>query len=80
MEFIRGLKLSLLPPDEIRRLVKVGQDAFLTQLLEIGFFHSDPHPGQYSNLTHALSGKHCAWIEELTLNPHVEFIKFGALT
>ncbi len=45
MEFVRGTKLSLLPPDEIRRLVKIGQDAFLVQLLEIGFFHSDPHPG-----------------------------------
>jgi len=65
MEFIRGSKLSLLPPDEIRRLVKIGQEAFLTQLLEIGFFHSDPHPGQYSIL--AICRKHCAWIEELTL-------------
>jgi predicted unusual protein kinase regulating ubiquinone biosynthesis (AarF/ABC1/UbiB family) len=45
MEFIGGVKLSTLPPEEIRRLVKVGQDAFLVQLLEIGFMHSDPHPG-----------------------------------
>ena len=45
MDFVRGVKLSTLPPEEIRRLVKVGQDAFLVQLLEIGFMHSDPHPG-----------------------------------
>jgi hypothetical protein len=25
--------------------LQVGQQAFLTQLLEIGFFHGDPHPG-----------------------------------
>ncbi|EFJ46283.1 hypothetical protein VOLCADRAFT_105641 [Volvox carteri f. nagariensis] len=27
------------------RMAEVGQEAFLTQLLEIGFFHGDPHPG-----------------------------------
>lgn len=26
-------------PAQVRSLVKVGQEAFLTQLLEIGFFH-----------------------------------------
>lgn len=26
-------------PEEVRSLVKVGQEAFLTQLLDIGFFH-----------------------------------------
>jgi predicted unusual protein kinase regulating ubiquinone biosynthesis (AarF/ABC1/UbiB family) len=45
MEFVRGVKLNSLAPAEIRRLVKVGQEAFLAQLLEIGFMHSDPHPG-----------------------------------
>lgn len=42
MEFVRGVKLNTLEPQEIRRLVKIGQDAFLVQLLEIGFMHSDP--------------------------------------
>ena len=30
---------SLLQPEEVRQLVRVGQEAFLTQLLDIGFFH-----------------------------------------
>jgi hypothetical protein len=45
MEWITGVKLTTLPPDEIRDLVGVGQEAFLVQLLEVGFFHGDPHPG-----------------------------------
>ena len=36
MEWVTGTKLSLLPKDEVRQLAKVGQEAFLTQLLEIG--------------------------------------------
>jgi hypothetical protein len=46
MEWITGVKLTTLPPDEIRDLVGVGQEAFLVQLLEVGFFHGDPHPGE----------------------------------
>ena len=45
MEWVTGVKLIGLPPEEIRRLVVTGQEAFLTQLLEMGFFHGDPHPG-----------------------------------
>lgn len=30
---------STLQPEEVRELVRVGQEAFLTQLLDIGFFH-----------------------------------------
>jgi predicted unusual protein kinase regulating ubiquinone biosynthesis (AarF/ABC1/UbiB family) len=45
MEWVTGVKLTTLPGDEIRALVGVGQEAFLVQLLEIGFFHGDPHPG-----------------------------------
>jgi predicted unusual protein kinase regulating ubiquinone biosynthesis (AarF/ABC1/UbiB family) len=41
MEWVTGVKLTTLPSDEIRRLVGVGQEAFLVQLLEIGFFHGE---------------------------------------
>ncbi|KAG2430848.1 hypothetical protein HXX76_009822 [Chlamydomonas incerta] len=55
MEWVTGVKLTTLQPAEIRSLVKVGQEAFLTQLLEIGFFHGDPHPG---NLLKVTEGPH----------------------
>eukprot|EP00871_Galdieria_phlegrea_P001954 jgi/Galph1/275/GphlegSOOS_G5108.1 len=45
MEWIRGEKLAKSKPEEIRRLVSVGVNCFLTQLLGTGFFHADPHPG-----------------------------------
>ena len=45
MEWVTGVKLTTLPAEEIRALVGVGQEAFLVQLLEVGFIHGDPHPG-----------------------------------
>lgn len=51
MEWVTGVKLSLLPSDEIRTLSKVGQEAFLTQLLDCGYFHGDPHPGNLLKIT-----------------------------
>merc|ERR1719484_263376 len=42
-EWLDGVKLSELPAAETRRLIDVGQEAFLIQLLELGFFHADPH-------------------------------------
>jgi predicted unusual protein kinase regulating ubiquinone biosynthesis (AarF/ABC1/UbiB family) len=45
MEWVTGVKLTGLPPAELKVLVAAGQEAFLTQLLEIGFLHGDPHPG-----------------------------------
>lgn len=45
MEWVTGVKLTTLEPPEIRSLVGVGQEAFLVQLLEVGFIHGDPHPG-----------------------------------
>lgn len=44
-EWIDGVKLSDCPKDEINELIGVGQECFLVQLLQVGFFHSDPHPG-----------------------------------
>lgn len=43
-EWFTGVKLTTLQPEEVRELVKIGQETFLTQLLEVGFIHGDPHP------------------------------------
>lgn len=51
MEWVTGVKLTTLPPEEVRDLVGVGQEAFLVQLLEVGFFHGDPHPGNLLKVT-----------------------------
>ncbi len=47
MEWVTGVKLTSLPPEEIRTLIKVGQEAFLTQLLVVGYIHGDPHGGMF---------------------------------
>jgi len=44
-EWIEGIKLADAPPEIIRQLIPIGVDLFLTQLLDIGRFHCDPHPG-----------------------------------
>eukprot|EP00879_Flechtneria_rotunda_P007223 GHRR01007579.1.p1 GENE.GHRR01007579.1~~GHRR01007579.1.p1 ORF type:complete len:633 (+),score=243.40 GHRR01007579.1:333-2231(+) len=51
MEWVTGVKLTSLPAEEVKRLVGVGQEAFLVQLLEVGFFHGDPHPGNLLKVT-----------------------------
>jgi aarF domain-containing kinase len=45
-EWIDGVKLADSSSVTIRRLIPVGVELFLTQLLDIGAFHSDPHPGE----------------------------------
>ncbi|WP_017750163.1 AarF/UbiB family protein [Scytonema hofmannii] len=59
MEWINGIKLT--QTEEIRStginaryLIEVGVQCSLRQLLEHGFFHADPHPG---NLLATLDGK-----------------------
>lgn len=44
-QWVEGIKLADCPPQQIRRLIPVGVDLFLTQMLDIGAFHADPHPG-----------------------------------
>ena len=44
-EWIDGEKLSQSQADDVGELVNLGVIAYLTQLLESGFFHADPHPG-----------------------------------
>jgi len=44
-EWITGIQLAKSSPETIRRLIPCGVECFLSQLLSIGFFHSDPHPG-----------------------------------
>lgn len=44
-EWLEGEKLSQSGASDVRELVNVGVLAYLTQLLQTGFFHADPHPG-----------------------------------
>jgi aarF domain-containing kinase len=45
-EWIEGEKLSQSTADDVGALVNLGVICYLTQLLEAGFFHADPHPGK----------------------------------
>eukprot|EP00468_Gymnochlora_sp_CCMP2014_P013038 CAMPEP_0167751766 /NCGR_PEP_ID=MMETSP0110_2-20121227/6762_1 /TAXON_ID=629695 /ORGANISM="Gymnochlora sp., Strain CCMP2014" /LENGTH=895 /DNA_ID=CAMNT_0007637301 /DNA_START=1562 /DNA_END=4249 /DNA_ORIENTATION=+ len=56
-EWIDGIKLSQCEPDEIRELIDIGQECFLVQLLQVGFFHSDPHPGNLLKMNDTSKGK-----------------------
>jgi predicted unusual protein kinase regulating ubiquinone biosynthesis (AarF/ABC1/UbiB family) len=44
-EWVDGKKLSDATKDQIAEATPLAQEAFLTQLFEVGFFHADPHPG-----------------------------------
>jgi len=55
-EWIDGVKLADCPKNQIRKLIPVGVELFLTQLLDIGAFHADPHVG---NLLVTESGQLC---------------------
>jgi len=56
-EWIDGVKLSRCEPSEIRELIDIGQEVFLTQLLQLGFFHGDPHPGNLLKITSSGDGE-----------------------
>ena len=44
-QWIDGVPLANSSTETIRELIPVGVELFLTQLLDIGAFHADPHPG-----------------------------------
>jgi aarF domain-containing kinase len=44
-EWMDGRKLSDTSPEQIAEVTPAAQEAFLTQLFDVGFFHADPHPG-----------------------------------
>jgi len=44
-EWIDGVKLANADQETIKRLIPIGVELFMIQLLDIGAFHSDPHPG-----------------------------------
>ena len=44
-EWCEGEKLSQSKADDVGALVNLGVIVYLTMLLEFGFFHADPHPG-----------------------------------
>lgn len=55
-QWMDGIRLTDAPPETIRKLIPVGVELFLTQLLDVGAFHADPHPG---NLLVTPDGKLC---------------------
>ena len=57
-ERIDGYPLARAPPEQIRELIPVGVELFLCQLLDVGSFHADPHPGRCCNVAFCLSTMH----------------------
>ncbi|WP_456060354.1 ABC1 kinase family protein, partial [Brachyspira pilosicoli] len=49
MEYIEGIKISDISPDDTKydrkKLVSIGVDCVLERIFKLGFFHADPHPG-----------------------------------
>lgn len=66
MDWVTGVKLTTLPAEEVRALVGVGQEAFLVQLLEVGFFHGDPHPGNLLKVGRGTAGTYCGLLQGVT--------------
>ena len=55
-EWIEGVPLAQSPPEKIRQLIPIGVELFLCQLLDVGAFHADPHPGNLYVTTSKVDG------------------------
>lgn len=55
-EWVEGEKLSESKSDDLLPLVSTALNCYLMQLLETGFLHADPHPG---NLLRTPDGRLC---------------------
>uniref|UniRef100_A0A7S3K780 Protein kinase domain-containing protein n=1 Tax=Aureoumbra lagunensis TaxID=44058 RepID=A0A7S3K780_9STRA len=55
-EWVEGEKLSQSKAADVSELVELGVVTYLTQLLDTGFFHADPHPG---NMLRTNDGQLC---------------------
>lgn len=49
-EWVNGEKLSESQAEDVRTLCNTLLNAYLIQLLETGFLHADPHPGERSSV------------------------------
>ena len=45
-DWVEGERLSQASQPTIKKLVPLGVELFCWQLLDLGFYHCDPHPGQ----------------------------------
>lgn len=62
-EWIDGIKLSDANSSVIKELIPSAQEAFLTQLLQVGFLHADPHPGNLMYLNEPIGDAKLALID-----------------
>ena len=75
IEWLEGEKLSQSKADDVGTLVNVGVICYLKQLLDTGFFHADPHPG---NLIRTPDGR-LAVLDFGLMTQVDENIKFGMI-
>jgi aarF domain-containing kinase len=55
-EWVEGTKLGACGPEEIRELIPAAQEVFLVQMLQAGFMHADPHPGNFHRIANPTPG------------------------
>ena len=70
-EWIDGIPLAQAPKEQIRELIPVGVELFLCQLLDMGRFHADPHPGNLY-VTTSSDGKPTLCLLDFGLVAHVD--------